>query len=62
LGDGPDGLTIARDLLAAAPLARLLVLSGSFHGGAFAAAAASGFEIMLKPARADAIIDWLERA
>lgn len=62
LGDGQDGLTIAQDLLAAAPRARLLVLSGSFHGRASAAAAASGFEVMLKPSRAEAIIAWLERA
>jgi len=61
LGDGPDGITIAQRLLESAPQARLLVLSGSFHGRATAAAAKAGIEIMQKPARADAIIAWLER-
>lgn len=60
LGDGPDGVTIVRQLSAAAPQARILVLSGSFHGRAHAAAAEWGYAIMQKPARASSIVAWLE--
>jgi len=62
LGAGPDGVSLVQGLTQAAPQARVLVLSGSFHGRATAAAARAGFEVMQKPARADAIIAWLERA
>jgi DNA-binding NtrC family response regulator len=61
LGGGPDGISLARRIAAGAPEARVLVLSGSFHGKASAAAHQAGFEIMHKPARADAILAWLER-
>lgn len=61
LGAGPDGVTLVRKLAQSAPDARILVLSGSFHGRATAAAAEAGFEVMQKPARADAIVSWLER-
>ncbi|GAM96406.1 hypothetical protein U91I_00025 [alpha proteobacterium U9-1i] len=61
LGDGPDGVTLTQRLKEHAPTARVLVLSGSFHGRAALSAAASGYEIMQKPATAAAIIDWLER-
>jgi ActR/RegA family two-component response regulator len=61
LGDGPDGVALARVLVQTAIRARVLVLSGSFHGRAAAEAAAAGFEIMTKPARTEAIIAWLER-
>lgn len=62
LGRGPDGVTLVRRLIEVAPQARVLVLSGSFHGRATTAAELAGFEVMQKPARAAAIVDWLERA
>lgn len=62
LGAGPDGVTLVQRLAKAAPQARVLVLSGSFHGRATAAAARAGLEVMQKPARAEAILGWLERA
>jgi len=62
LGAGPDGVTLVQSLARSAPQARVLVLSGSFHGRATAAAADAGFEVMQKPARAEAIVAWLERA
>lgn len=62
LGAGADGVTLVRRLSRLAPQARVLVLSGSFHGRATAEAATAGFEVMQKPARADAIVAWLERA
>ncbi|WP_395645033.1 response regulator [Terricaulis sp.] len=61
LGDGPDGVSLVLTLASAAPHARVLVLSGSFHGRASAAAAKAGFDVMQKPARAEAIVAWLER-
>jgi len=60
LGDGPDGVTLARDVQIVAPRSRVLVLSGSFHGKATVAAQAAGFHFMHKPARADDILAWLE--
>jgi ActR/RegA family two-component response regulator len=62
LGAEPDGITLVRRLTQSAPQARVLVLSGSFQGRATAAAARAGFEVMNKPARAGAIVAWLERA
>lgn len=61
LGAGPDGVTMVQRLAQMAPKARVLVLSGSFHGRATASAAAAGFEVMQKPARAETIVGWLER-
>lgn len=61
LGPGPTGVSFTPTLKAAAPQARILVLSGSSHGRANAEAAAAGLEIMRKPARAEAIVAWLER-
>jgi DNA-binding NtrC family response regulator len=61
LGGGPDGISLATHVAAGAPGSRVLVLSGSFHGKASAAAQQAGFDIMHKPARADAILAWLER-
>lgn len=60
LGAGPDGVTLVKRLAQLAPQARVLVLSGSFHGRATTAAANAGFDVMQKPARADAIVAWLE--
>lgn len=62
LGRGADGVTLVQRLTQAAPRARVLVLSGSFHGRAPDAAAAAGLDVMQKPARAEAIIAWLDRA
>jgi DNA-binding NtrC family response regulator len=62
LGSGADGVTLVKHLRTLAPDARVLVLSGSFSGRATLDAAKAGFEVMHKPARAKAIIDWLERA
>ena len=61
LGTGPDGVSVVRRLKPSAPRARVLVLSGSFHGRAALAAQAAGFEVMQKPARAETIVAWLER-
>jgi DNA-binding NtrC family response regulator len=38
LGPGPDGVSLARRVAAGAPGSRVLVLSGSLHGAAGAAA------------------------
>ncbi len=62
LGDGADGISVVKRLSRAAPQARVLVLSGSFHGRATTAADLAGYEVMQKPARAEAIVAWLERA
>jgi DNA-binding NtrC family response regulator len=62
LGPGPDGVTLVQEFAAAAPGVKVLVLSGSFHGRATAAAAKAGYEMMQKPARAEKIVSWLERA
>lgn len=62
LGPGPDGVTLVQEFSSAAPDAKVLVLSGSFSGRATAAAAKAGYEIMHKPARAEMIVSWLERA
>ncbi len=61
LGPGPDGVTMVQRLLQINPDARVLVLSGSFHGRALDAAVQIGLEVMQKPANAQAIIAWLER-
>ena len=61
IGPGPDGIALAAQIAAQAPNVRILVLSGSFHGRAAVAAAAAGYEIMQKPARAEAIVAWLDR-
>ena len=61
LGPGPDGVSLLPTLARAAPRARILVLSGSSHGRANSAAARAGLELMRKPARAEAIVAWLER-
>ncbi|MGE0740479.1 MAG: hypothetical protein AB7O98_03990 [Hyphomonadaceae bacterium] len=61
LGADLDGVTLALDVRRVAAEARVLVLSGSFQGRAAAAAAAAGLDFMNKPARAEAIIAWLER-
>jgi DNA-binding response OmpR family regulator len=62
LGDGPNGVVIAADLLADAQRARVLVLSGTLRARSDVAARNAGFDMMQKPARADAIVAWLETA
>lgn len=62
LGDGPNGVTIAVELLAVGPQARVLVLSGTLRARPDVAARGAGFDMMQKPARADAIVAWLEEA
>jgi DNA-binding response OmpR family regulator len=61
LGAGPNGVTLVQRLATLAPQARILVLSGSFHGRASAEAADAGFDVMQKPARAVTFVGWLER-
>jgi DNA-binding NtrC family response regulator len=62
LGTGPDGVSVVRGVKPSAPHARVLVLSGSFHGRAALAALEAGYEVMQKPARAETIVAWLERS
>lgn len=62
LGEGPNGVSIAADLLSTAQRARVLVLSGTLRARSDVAARNAGFDMMQKPARADAIVAWLERA
>lgn len=61
LGQNENGISLVKRLRAGAPNARVLVLSGSFTGRATAEASQAGFDVMQKPARAKAIIEWLER-
>lgn len=58
----PNGVDAARALLKQTPLMRVLILTGTFRRRAEAVAAAAGFDVLFKPARAADIINWLERA
>lgn len=60
LGEGPNGVAIAHDLLRHAQEARVLVLSGTLRARSDVAARNAGFAMMQKPARATAIVAWLE--
>ncbi|MGE0596380.1 MAG: response regulator [Hyphomonadaceae bacterium] len=60
IGPHENGVALAGRLAADAPDARVLVLSGDDHRAA-AAASSAGFDIMSKPANAEAIALWLER-
>lgn len=62
LGDGPNGVAIAASLLVDAQHARVLVLSGTLRVRSDVAARNAGFDMMQKPARANAIVAWLEMA
>lgn len=62
LGPGPDGVTLVQEFASVAPDAKILVLSGAFSRQATLAAVKAGYEIMQKPARAEMIVSWLERA
>lgn len=61
LGPHANGVSDIAPLLAAAPAARVLVLSGAPLDQARRAAAGAGFDYMSKPATAEAIGAWLER-
>lgn len=62
LGAGPNGVMVATGLLTNARQARVLVLSGTLRARSDVAARRAGFDMMPKPARADAIVAWLEGA
>jgi DNA-binding NtrC family response regulator len=62
LGGRDDGVSLVDRITAAAPEARVLVLSGDLNRHVTAVAAKAGFEVMDKPARPDKIVAWLERA
>lgn len=62
LGAGPNGVVGIGEITDAAPDAKVLVLSGSMHGQAQASAARAGYAYLQKPARAESIVSWLERA
>ena len=62
LGDGRDVGTPVDTITAAAPAARVLVLSGALNRHATDVATKAGFEVMDKPVRPDKIVAWLERA
>lgn len=59
LAGGADGVSVANGLLPAAPHAHVLILSGAADRAAGPAAEA-GFAVLAKPARARAILDWIE--
>jgi len=59
IGDHPHGVDAATVLLRVAPHARVLILTGSMRKRGEAVARTIGYEVMYKPARADAIIGWL---
>lgn len=62
LGDGPDGVALARCVMQTARNASALVLSGFFRvAEAEASAAAAGFEILQKPVQPGSILAWLDR-
>ena len=60
LGEGPNGVAIANELLTKTKKVRVLVLSGTLRARSDIAARNAGFAMMQKPARADAIVAWLE--
>lgn len=60
LGEGHDAITGAKSLQAQAASARLLVMSGSFHGKSMAASEIAGIPMIQKPADADKIFAWLD--
>ncbi len=62
LGSGPDGVTLVKRLRQFAPSVRILVLSGAFQGSTLDEALSLGLDVMSKPAKADAIVAWLERS
>lgn len=62
LGSGGNGLSLAQWVGAAAPHARVLIISGSFDPKVVETARGAGCDVMQKPVRAEAILNWLEEA
>jgi CheY-like chemotaxis protein len=62
LGPGADGVSAARLIATIAPKARVLVLTGAPSPQVERHATSAGFEILSKPAPAETILAWLERA
>ncbi len=60
IGPGIDAVAGARALQTQATRARILVLSGSFHGRAAMASEIAGLPLIHKPADAASILAWLE--
>ncbi|MET0183703.1 MAG: response regulator [Caulobacterales bacterium] len=54
-----DGVAASKHLQQTAPECRVLILGGNIHTRGDAAAAAAGYDIIHKPARAEDIIAWL---
>lgn len=61
-GAGAHGASFSKGLRRRAPDARILVLSGMFAPRAAKAAADAGYDFMPKPAAAESIIRWLDKA
>lgn len=61
LGKGLDAIGGARALQAQAPNARILIISGSFHGKSASASEIAGFPLIQKPADAAKILAWLDQ-
>lgn len=61
LGEGPNGVLAAQSLLQLLPSAPVLVLTSAFGNRAASDASDAGFDFMAKPARAEAIVAWLEQ-
>jgi|GEM_PF-2515553 len=59
LGEGLNGAALANHMVAQAPGVRILVLSSAIDARS---AEKAGFDTMDKPAHADKIMAWLERA
>lgn len=60
LGGDFTGIEAIRALSEHAPEARVLVLTGAFDNPSQARSSAAGHDVIFKPARADAIVAWLE--
>jgi two-component system, sensor histidine kinase len=61
LEGGADGVNAALQIIAHAPAARVLVLTGSVSGAVERAADAAGFAAMRKPVPANDILAWLSQ-
>ena len=61
-GARAHGASFSKGLRRRAPDARILVLSGMFTPRAAKAAAEAGYDFMPKPAAAEAITHWLDKA
>jgi DNA-binding NtrC family response regulator len=61
LGAGLDAIQGAHALKAQAPRARILMMSGSFHGKSANASEIAGLPLIQKPADATKILAWLDQ-